>query len=273
MYKCSSDELFRVMKEIARNVYERRKPVTVWEYKKFLIEEADMYLFLRNKETEHQLLEEKAEGAATWWWKNVFHKETNPKDLLFEELKSDDGTSPQGAAALLRVLSRFGALLLDTETTGLSSSDRIIELSIIDMSDGRCLYHSNFNPQEPLKSVITEITGLSDGDLKKAPVFDRKIAFEINKVTEGRTLCAWNSSFDMRMLKSEFTRAGSHFKYENDYDLMPLFARAMSTGRSRIKLADAMKIMGIEGNQEHRSLSDCLDTKAVIDKVLERWSA
>lgn len=273
MHKCSSDELFRVMKEISGNVYKRRKPVTVSEFKSFLIEETGMYLFLRNKEADEKMLNEKAESNALWWWKNVFHKEDGNRDLLFKELDSIDENSPQGAAALLRVLSRFGALLLDTETTGLSSSDRIIELSIIDMSDGRCLYHSNFNPQEPLKSVITEITGLSDGDLKKAPVFDRKIAFEINKVTEGRTLCAWNSSFDMRMLKSEFTRAGSHFKYENDYDLMPLFARAMSTGRSRIKLADAMKMMGIEGNQEHRSLSDCLDTKAVIDKVLERWSA
>ena len=270
MYRCTSDELFQLMKSISRSVYLKRKPLSVTEYKLFLIEEASSRLSTEDREADRQDLEKKAESSALWWWKNVFHKEDCQNELPFEDMEAIREDIASKALAQLRILSSFGALVLDTETTGLSSSDRIIELSIIDMREGQCIHSSLYNPGFKLKPEITKLTGITDEEIEAAPVFTAHEARGINEITENRTVCAWNSGFDIRMLNAEFQRTGQTFKYRTEYDLMPLFARALKLARNKIKLSEAMKLMGIMESQDHRSLSDCINTRAVINRLLEK---
>ena len=208
--------------------------------------------------------------AASLVVENVFHKEDCQNELPFEDMEAIREDIASKALAQLRILSSFGALVLDTETTGLSSSDRIIELSIIDMREGQCIHSSLYNPGFKLKPEITKLTGITDEEIEAAPVFTAHEARGINEITENRTVCAWNSGFDIRMLNAEFQRTGQTFKYRTEYDLMPLFARALKLARNKIKLSEAMKLMGIMENQDHRSLSDCINTRAVINRLLEK---
>jgi len=164
------------------------------------------------------------------------------------------------------ILENSDVVILDTETTGLEKDARIIELSIIDCS-GKTLYTSLFDPGAPLPDKITEITGLTDADLKGKPSFSSEIA-KIQNVLKDKIIAGWNIEFDIKRLDYEFGRLG--LVLDNRYeDIMPLYCKGNNkelnrSGKYTCKLVKAKEEMNIGCNQEHRSLSDCLDTLAVM---------
>ena len=85
------------------------------------------------------------------------------------------------------------ALFLDTETTGLSKYDEIIEICIVDCN-GNFLFNSLIKPtmRIPYESIV--IHGIRDIDVKKAPrwpdVYDR-----VRGIIENRLIIAYNASF------------------------------------------------------------------------------
>ena len=73
------------------------------------------------------------------------------------------------AASLERVV------VLDTETTGLSKSDRIVELAAIEVEPrtGRIgpTVHRRVNPGKPIPRAATRIHGIRDADVRDEPSF------------------------------------------------------------------------------------------------------
>ena len=64
---------------------------------------------------------------------------------------------------------------IDTETSGLKPDrDRLIEVGLVRVEGGKVVgeFRSLINPQLPLPSIITEITGITDEDVREAPTFD-----------------------------------------------------------------------------------------------------
>lgn len=165
-----------------------------------------------------------------------------------------------------RLLDDPDAVILDTETTGIAADSKIIELSVIDMK-GNVLYSSLLNPLMRLPEIITQITGVTDSDLEGKPSFSAE-SERIARILRGKTCVAWNAKFDKARLLYEFTLCRKIF--DNRFsDAMELYARGMGLKMNRFgnyarKLVYAKKDLGIGDNQEHRSLSDCLDTLAVM---------
>ena len=65
-------------------------------------------------------------------------------------------------------------VVFDLETTGIwIEKDRIIEIGMIKITpDGKEeLYATKVNPCMPIPPVVTELTGISDADVKSAPPF------------------------------------------------------------------------------------------------------
>lgn len=96
----------------------------------------------------------------------------------------------------------------DVETTGLKSyADQIIEIYLFkvdsegDISD----YHTMINPKRPLPAIITNITGITDYDLKDAPE-ESQVAETIRQFIGDGVLVAHNLKFDQRFLDAMFTR-------------------------------------------------------------------
>ena len=110
-------------------------------------------------------------------------------------------------------------LVLDTETTALIKNKlqpldrqpRIIEFFALSMNgEGEELgvTHELFNPGMPLDMKTTEITGLTDEDLKKAPSFNAHADRIIELIEEHDEVVAHNASYDKNVVDFEMKRLG-----------------------------------------------------------------
>lgn len=109
-------------------------------------------------------------------------------------------------------------VFFDLETTGLSvSSDRIIEIGMIKVSpDGtEETYTSRINPEMKISAESSEITGITDEDVKDEKTF-AQLANEIKSFIGEADLAGYNSNkFDVPMLLEEFARVGEEFEMNN----------------------------------------------------------
>lgn len=99
---------------------------------------------------------------------------------------------------------------LDTETTGLSHAegDRIVEIGCVELDNllptGRT-FHVYIDPQRSMSAGASEITGITDDQLRGKPVF-AKIADDFLKFISGAKLVIHNAAFDIGFLNSELQR-------------------------------------------------------------------
>ncbi len=99
-------------------------------------------------------------------------------------------------------------VFLDVETTGLDGNrDRVIEIFLLSLSKtGQVTeFGSLINPERPIPSNITEITGLTDSDLIQAPT-ENEVASKIREFIGLGTPVAHNLPFDLRFLNAMFRR-------------------------------------------------------------------
>lgn len=97
---------------------------------------------------------------------------------------------------------------MDVETTGLDGErDRIIEIFMLSLGKNGevAQYETLINPQRPLPEEITQITGLTDAELKDAPV-EAAVAPEIREFIGLGTPVGHNLPFDLRFLNAMFRR-------------------------------------------------------------------
>lgn len=107
-------------------------------------------------------------------------------------------------------------IVFDLETTGLDFiRDRIIQISYIKVSPDGTEQRNNIfvNPEKPIPHEVTELTGISDDDVKDAPSF-KELAPQLNETFSGCDFAGYNSNhFDIPMLAEEFLRAGIDFDF------------------------------------------------------------
>ena len=102
----------------------------------------------------------------------------------------------------------------DLETTGVTiGADRIIEIAILRLNtDGsKTEFTSRVNPGIPVPAFVTELTKITDADLKDQPAFSQ-IAEKVRDLLDGCDLAGYNSNkFDVPFLVEEFHRSGCEF--------------------------------------------------------------
>ncbi len=107
-------------------------------------------------------------------------------------------------------------VVFDLETTGLDLvKDRIIQISYIKVfPDGREERANHIvNPECHILPAITELTGISDDDVKDKPTF-KQIAKKLSDTFIGCDFAGYNSNhFDIPLLAEEFLRAGIDFDF------------------------------------------------------------
>ena len=107
-------------------------------------------------------------------------------------------------------------VVFDLETTGLDLvKDKIIQLSFIKIyPDGKEERENLFiNPEKPIPTEVTVLTGISDAEVAAAPTF-KQVAKELSEKFSGCDFAGYNSNrFDVPMLAEEFLRAGVDFDF------------------------------------------------------------
>ena len=107
-------------------------------------------------------------------------------------------------------------VVFDLETTGLDLvKDRVIQISYIKVyPDGREERGDHLiNPEKLIEPIITQLTGISNDDVKDKPTF-KQLAKELAEKFAGSDFAGFNSNnFDIPLLAEEFLRAGIDFDF------------------------------------------------------------
>jgi len=119
-------------------------------------------------------------------------------------------------------------VFFDLETTGMNvASDRIVEISYLKIYPDQREETKTFriNPGRPIPLDVTAIHGISDDDVKDAPLFN-EIAQTLANTFEGCDFAGYNlHKFDLPLLAEEFIRANVDLdlKKRKVIDVMVIF--------------------------------------------------
>jgi|TARA_B110000305_G_scaffold232991_1_gene288765 DNA polymerase-3 subunit epsilon len=153
-------------------------------------------------------------------------------------------------------------VILDTETTGLSTKDghRIVEIGCVELDNlipTKNRFHCYLNPERKVSQKAFEVHGYSDEFLSTQKKFS-DIADEFLNFIENKKLVIHNAEFDLSHLNNELTLLGKkRLNNENVVDTLAL-ARNKFPG-SPISLDALCKRYRVDNSKrtQHTALIDC----------------
>ena len=167
-------------------------------------------------------------------------------------------------------------VIFDLETTGLALvKDRIIQISFIKVyPDGKEERGNELiNPEKHIEPIITQLTGISDEDVKDKPTF-KQLAQRLSDQFTGSDFAGFNSNnFDIPLLAEEFLRAGIDFDFSKCklIDACSIFRKM-----ERRNLASAYKFYCGRKMEEdfeaHRADQDTEATYRVLMGQLDKYA-
>lgn len=160
---------------------------------------------------------------------------------------------------------------VDLETTGLDpKKDRIIEIGAIRVENGDVAgeYQQLVNPGCPIPDFVSDLTGITDEMVEKAPMIG-EVLDEFLKFCGELPIVGHQVMFDYRFLKRATVNQGESFE-RNGIDTLAL-CRAFMPVEEKKNLAVACAFFGIERERAHRACSDAWDTVRLYTKIARRF--
>jgi DNA polymerase-3 subunit epsilon len=158
--------------------------------------------------------------------------------------------------------------IVDVETTGGKFNEEgITEIAIYKFDGNKIIdqFISLINPEIPIQPFVQQLTGINNKMLRNAPKFFQ-VAKRILEITENTVLVAHNSSFDYRMLRTEFKRLGFDF-YISQLCTVRMSKKLIPNMKS-YKLGNLVKSLGIPISNRHRASGDALATTELFKLLL-----
>lgn len=179
-------------------------------------------------------------------------QQANPVGALGEIISIDE---------VLEEMKANNCFWLDTETTGLSSIDEIIELSIC-THDKRVVFDSVLRSKVNCSVQARAVHGITDDQIANGmPIESAKAS--LIELLEGKTIISFNVDFDCQMLFQTFgITAKKRFcvmKWSQsvlDYERWP-------------RLEKVCERLNIKQPEAHRSLADTITTIDVFNKLVD----
>ena len=178
-------------------------------------------------------------------------------------------TAAQRAVQSARQMLLKSPLYLDTETTGLSQTDEIVEIGIVD-DNGETVFEALVRPSQPIPAEASRVHHITDEMVRTARPWPI-LWTQLKPLLTGRVLGIYNSEFDKRMMKQSMERYRLPWNEQfQDVDIMRLFADYRSEWDSRkggyryFKLEDAGRFFEISLPNAHRATADTLLTRELL---------
>lgn len=155
---------------------------------------------------------------------------------------------------------------IDIETTGLGRSARIIELGAVRIRHGRKVasFSQLVNPQIPIPAKVTQITGITDRDVKGKPTIDKALpkfyAFCGHDTWIGHNI----RRFDLPVIAREAERVGAGMPDVSFYDTLEI-SQTLLPQLDRHRLLDLIRYFGIAKTERHRAADDAAQTAQIFE--------
>jgi DNA polymerase III subunit epsilon len=165
-------------------------------------------------------------------------------------------------------------LAVDTETNGLMSDlCELTEVGAVIVGGGEChdQWESLVRVERPLSRGIERFTGITQAMVDSAPP-PEEVLPELAELMEGRVLVAHNASFDLRVLRQAFEKAGVDWPDPPALCTVSLARRFAPLVRKR-GLALLAEALGVEVDEVHRALPDALTCGRVFCALFPRLCA
>ena len=153
--------------------------------------------------------------------------------------------------------------VIDTETTGLGNTDRIIEIAAVKVQKGVVVssFEKLVNPGIHISSGASKVKGITDSMVKHCPSFseirEAFVSFIGNDILVGH-----NIPFDLRFINRELSNP-----LKNKYIDTLKLSRNYIDDIDDFKLATLVNYFGLDKKQEHRALGDVELTYLVFEKI------
>ena len=96
-----------------------------------------------------------------------------------------------------------------------ANTSRVLEVGAIRVENGQIVgtLKQLVHPEDPVPSIITKITGITDKDVIDKPLF-AEVAPELTALLDGAIFVAHNVDFDYSFLRMEYDRLAEPFNYD-----------------------------------------------------------
>ena len=160
-------------------------------------------------------------------------------------------------------------VVFDIETTGFSPiNDKVTEIGAVKIVNGEKIaeFSELINPQIPIPTNITELTGINDVMVKDKDTID-KVLPRFLEFCNGSAVVAHNASFDVSFIKHNANVIGETFNPEI-FDTLAL-ARELLPDLYNHKLNTVAKHLNIALLNHHRAVDDSAATAEIFQKCIE----
>ncbi|WP_417363070.1 exonuclease domain-containing protein [Galbibacter sp.] len=162
--------------------------------------------------------------------------------------------------------------IIDVETTGLAgSNNKVTEIAVAIHDGARVIdeFHTLVNPLIPIAPYVVGLTGIDDGMVQDAPVFDA-IADQLLQLTEDCVFVAHNVSFDYSVIQKEFKSIGVNYQRKKLCTVR--LSRKIFPGLKSYSLGKLCSYLDIKLNNRHRAKGDTDATVILFEKLLRNDS-
>lgn len=171
------------------------------------------------------------------------------------------------------------AVILDTETTGLSKRDEICEVSVIDALTGQPLLDTLIKPTVQMYGTVISIHGITNEMVSDAPEYS-DIHDQLMTIFKERKVIIYNKDFDISFIRQSAEKYNLNLvrTVRSSFCAMKWYAEFYGEWNNRRgsykwqKLVNAAKQQNVSVSDvtAHRALADCEITRRLITTVNEK---
>jgi DNA polymerase-3 subunit epsilon len=163
--------------------------------------------------------------------------------------------------------------VVDIEATGGNQKQgRIMEVGIVKVRHGQIVDEMStlINPGKPIDKFVSKLTGITDHEVRQAPVFAEAAPRILEFLGDG-TFVGHNAAFDYSYLRLELHRAG--FEYQADQICTIDLSKKLFPNELSYSLGKLCRSLGLDVSLRHRALGDARCTSLLFLRLLDQVDA
>lgn len=159
-------------------------------------------------------------------------------------------------------------MICDIEATGLDTERDLIEIALITWEEDKVIdvYETLINPLRPIPEFISNLTSITNRDLKEAPKF-YEVADAIRMRLEGAVFVSHNTEFDLGLLTKKYQEMGQELKVKSFCTLK--VAQHEIPGLQNYNLDALCSFFGIKIEDRHRAIGDARATLSLFKELMQ----